>query len=158
MKLPILKPELAADTKQYFCIQKIIKYDDHTESVYTDYIRVYDSDTDEIDEAILKERKQYEEFCKYNNKYVKPHTAILRKVAIKCEMASISEIKEHYGNNNYHQLQCASCKGMINYGEDVLADQDTGNVYCCAECYLEDHNVIKYDSQSDEYDAMFKNK
>jgi SUMO ligase MMS21 Smc5/6 complex component len=157
MKLPILKPELAADTKQYFCIQKIIKYDDHTESVYTDYMKVYDSETGEIDEAILKERNQHAEFCKYN-KYVKPHTLILRKIAIKCEMAAISEIKEHYGNNDYHQLQCAACKGMINYGDDVLADQETGNVYCCAECYFEDHNVINYDSPSDEYDAMFKNK
>lgn len=157
MKLPILKPELTADTKQYFCVQKIIKYDDHTESVYTDYMKVYDSDTGEIDKAILKELNQHTEFCKCN-KYVKLHTLILRKIAIKCEMASISEIKEHYGNNDYHQLQCAACKGMINYGDDVLADQDTGNVYCCAECYFEGHNVIEYDPQSDEYDAMFREK
>lgn len=157
MKLPILKSELAADTKQYFCIQKIIKYDDNTESICTDYMKVYDSETGEIDEAILKERKQHADFCKYN-KYVKLHTLILRKVAIKCEMASIGEIKEHYGNNDYHQLQCAACKGMISYGDDVLADPETSNIYCCAECYCEDHNVIDYDPQSDEYDAMFKNK
>lgn len=154
MKLPILKPELAADTKQYFCIQKIIKYDDNTESIYTDYMKVYDSEIGEIDEAILKERKQYAEFCKYN-KYVKPHTLILRKVAIKCEMASIGETKEHYGNSDYHQLQCTTCKGMINYGDEVLADQETGKVYCCSECYVEDHNVTLYDPQSDDYRKYF---
>lgn len=155
--LPILDRECISDTKLVFCIQKIIQYDDGNIDPYCDYIGAWDSDTGEIDKTMQDMLKREKELCS-NNKYIKPFTFILRKVAIECKMKVISGMKDHFGNNNYQSLHCAECGHTIQYGDGFLTDAVTNNVYCDAECFMASRNIVLHDSHDSDYESHFTGK
>ena len=156
--LPMLEKECISDTIWRFCIQKILKYDDTNYSVYSDYIGVWDSATGDIDKAMENIYRQEKEFCD-NNKYIKPFTFTLRKVAVECKMEVIgNKIETHFGDNNYQPLYCAACGRTIQYGDGFLTDAMADVVYCDAECFMKSRNVIQHDSQDDDYESHFISK
>jgi len=151
--IPVLNSKLVAGTKWIFCIQKIIKYDDANEESYSDYIGAWDSDTGDIDKTMESIYNREKEFCD-NNKFVKPFTFTLRKVAIECKMEVVDKIEDHFGND-YKQLQCNECGNIIQYGDDFVSDPLNEFVYCSTECFMKSHNISLHESWNKDYDSNF---
>lgn len=152
--LPVLERQCVAGTTWRYCVQKIVQYDDGKFEPYSEYIGAWNSDTGDIDRAMEDIYRREKEFCD-NNKYVKPFTFTLRKVAIECKMEVIDEMKDHFGKDDYKTLCCAECGCAIQYGDDFLTDKDTGKIYCCSDCFVKSHNVIQHEMNNDDYRKYF---
>lgn len=155
--LPVLERQCVAGTTWRYCVQKIVQYDDGKFDPYSEYIGAWNSDTGDIDRAMEDIYRHEKEFCD-NNKYVKPFTFTLRKVAIECNMEVIGEKKDHFGTDNYQPLHCAWCGRTIQYGDGFLTDAVTDVVYCDAECFMACRGIVQHDSCDVDYESHFMKK
>ena len=160
MKIPNRIPELAqhlvsGDNTVYY-LQKITNYDEgYSESCI---IGVWDSPSGDIDKAAQDLIKLNKEFCE-DNKFVKPHTMIIRKVKAVISLELVESQSEHYGvNHKFKQHECTNCHCIINYGDIIIVKHyDACDKYfCCNDCLAEYEDATKHTPDDNEYDKLFK--